>query len=288
MNDNASLKIWQTLQPMVRKEVAKGTESSVKSKKMVVTTAFNTATKTVGVKEAFGKEIQVPVAGTINPSSLTVGTAVWVVALHGSWSNAMVWMRGDGETGYQYLNATDTAYNSERVGGKTVSDLMLMMYPVGSVYISVNNVSPAQLFGGTWEQIEDTFLLAAGNTYAAGTTGGEATHTLTVDEMPSHNHNLGVKTASVASGSNYSRLDSSFTSASDDVIADTGGGQAHNNMPPYLAVYMWKRVPDPVVVTVDGNGNATISGTDIVVDANGNATTTAQMTVDENGNAMLG
>ena len=255
MNDNASLKIWQTLQPMVRKEVAKGTESSVKSKKMVVTTAFNAATKTVGVKEAFGKEIQVPVAGTINPSSLTVGTAVWVVALHGSWSNAMVWMRGDGETGYQYLSATDTVYNSERVGGRTVSELMLIMYPVGSVYISTNDASPAALFGGTWERLEDRFLLGAGTTYEAGTTGGESTHTITVDEMPMHNHGLGVKTTSVASGSNYSRLDSSFSSTSDDVIADTGGGQAHNNMPPYLTVYMWKRVADPSEGNSAENGN---------------------------------
>lgn len=97
MSDNASLKIWQTLQPMVRKEVAKGTESSVKSKKMVVTTAYNASTKTVGVTEAFGKEIQVPVAGMINPDRLLVGTSVWVIALHGSWSNAMVCMLGDGQ-----------------------------------------------------------------------------------------------------------------------------------------------------------------------------------------------
>lgn len=97
MSDNASLKIWQTLQPMVRKEVSKGTESSVKSKKMVVTTAYNASTKTVGVTEAFGKEIQVPVAGMINPDRLLVGTSVWVIALHGSWSNAMVCMLGDGQ-----------------------------------------------------------------------------------------------------------------------------------------------------------------------------------------------
>lgn len=97
MSENASLKIWQTLQPMVRKEVAKGTESSVKSKKMVVTTAYNTSTKTVGVTEAFGKEIQVPVAGMINPDRLRVGTSVWVIALHGSWSNAIVCMLGDGQ-----------------------------------------------------------------------------------------------------------------------------------------------------------------------------------------------
>lgn len=100
MSDNASLRIWQALQPMIRKEITKGTESSVKSKKMVVTTAYNTTTRTVGVTEAFGSEIQVPVAGGVNPNSLTVGRAVWVIALHGSWSNAMVCMFGDGTNGY--------------------------------------------------------------------------------------------------------------------------------------------------------------------------------------------
>lgn len=104
MSENASLKIWQTIQPMVRKEIARGTESSVKSKKMVVTTAYDATTKTVGVTEAFGKEIQVPASETINPNSLTVGTAVWVVALHGSWSNAIVLMLGDGGTGTGVLD----------------------------------------------------------------------------------------------------------------------------------------------------------------------------------------
>lgn len=109
MSENASLKIWQTLQPMVRKEIAKGTESSIKSKKMVVTTAFNASTKTVGVTEAFGTEIQAPVAGMINPNSLTVGAAVWVIALHGNWSNAIVWMLGDGNVG---------EINAQTLGGK--------------------------------------------------------------------------------------------------------------------------------------------------------------------------
>lgn len=109
MSENASLKIWQTLQPMVRKEIAKGTESSIKSKKMVVTTAFNESTKTVGVTEAFGTEIQAPVAGMVNPNSLTVGAAVWVIALHGNWSNAIVWMLGDGNVG---------EINAQTLGGK--------------------------------------------------------------------------------------------------------------------------------------------------------------------------
>ena len=61
-------------------------------------------------------------------------------------------------------------------------------YPVGSIYLSVNNTNPSELFGGTWERIKDKFLLASGDTYSNGSTGGSATHTLTTNEMPSHKH----------------------------------------------------------------------------------------------------
>lgn len=70
------------------------------------------------------------------------------------------------------------------------SDLLDLVYPIGSIYISVSTVSPSELLGGTWEQIKDTFLLSAGDIYSAGESGGEAEHTLTIDEMPSHNHQL--------------------------------------------------------------------------------------------------
>ena len=65
---------------------------------------------------------------------------------------------------------------------------MFGAFPIGSIYLSVNSTSPASLFGGTWEKIKDKFLLASGDTYSAGATGGEATHTLTIEEMPSHSH----------------------------------------------------------------------------------------------------
>ena len=68
------------------------------------------------------------------------------------------------------------------------NNLVDLIYPVGSIYMSVNNVSPAVFIGGIWTQIKDTFLLTAGDKYSAGSTGGEATHTLIKDEMPSHSH----------------------------------------------------------------------------------------------------
>lgn len=141
------------------------------------------------------------------------------------------------------------------------------VYPVGAVYISADSTSPASLFGGTWERIQDTFLLAAGSTYAAGATGGEATHTLTENEIASHKHYLSLRNAEgAAGGAGFVPADSKafrsivwngggisptgtggFTDrAATDVsdwtfIENTGGGQAHNNMPPYKAVYVWKR-----------------------------------------------
>lgn len=60
------------------------------------------------------------------------------------------------------------------------------IYPIGSIYMSVNSTNPSQIFGGTWEQIKDRFLLACGNTYSNGATGGEANHILTIAETPTH------------------------------------------------------------------------------------------------------
>ena len=65
---------------------------------------------------------------------------------------------------------------------------ILSFYPVGSIYMTTMNTSPATIFGGTWQQIEDKFLLCAGTSHAAGTTGGSAAHTLTTTEMPEHTH----------------------------------------------------------------------------------------------------
>ena len=134
-----------------------------------------------------------------------------------------------------------------------LKELLDIMYPVGSIYFSVNSTNPANLFGGTWTQIKDRFLLCWGSSYANGATGGEATHTLTSSEMPSHNHTMrvvkdvagtssdgGLPKANNSQGNNYGW--SSWGPASgDNAINNTGGSGAHNNMPPYLAVCVWKR-----------------------------------------------
>lgn len=126
--------------------------------------------------------------------------------------------------------------------------LINLIYPIGSIYLSVNSTSPQQLFGGEWEQIKDKFLLSAGDTYSSGSEGGEATHTLTVEEMPSHNHSLSdpIDKNSIKLGSMTGDANWALTKRAADYdyslgTNSAGGGVAHNNMPPYLTVYMWKR-----------------------------------------------
>lgn len=150
-----------------------------------------------------------------------------------------------------------------QVGGKTLLD---MVYPVGSIYLSVSGTDPQTLFGGTWARLEDVFLLAAGAKHPAGSTGGEEMHTLTVGEMPSHGNHLmqGRMYQELAdNASNDSSYRSNTLYLGKNAFASTGnfnrgwkdwnggemypagtlkgGGNPHNNMPPYLAVYTWKR-----------------------------------------------
>lgn len=124
-------------------------------------------------------------------------------------------------------------------------NILSKVYPVGSIYMSLSSTDPKTLFGGTWERLKDRFLLAAGDRYSAGATGGEATHTLTKDEMPSHNHYAAINGGTDSYGQNRTTIGSFANKAQgysdSSTIFATGGGNAHNNMPPYLAVYMWKR-----------------------------------------------
>lgn len=124
------------------------------------------------------------------------------------------------------------------------SAIVNIVYPVGSIYMSVNNTSPATLFGGTWVQMKNQFLIGAGGTYSLGSTGGEATHRLTIAEMPSHNHlaTSSGKVVNISSGSGYTiPVANDYGSTSSIYTGSTGGGGAHNNMPPYIAVNIWKR-----------------------------------------------
>ena len=134
-----------------------------------------------------------------------------------------------------------------QVGGKSLLD---MVYPVGSIYLSVSGTDPQTLFGGTWARLEDVFLLAAGAKHAAGSTGGEESHILTEPEIAPHKHAMayGPESSASSTGFPYGIAAGSATNsaggrgyASNLGTFSAGGGQPHNNMPPYLAVYTWKR-----------------------------------------------
>ena len=155
-------------------------------------------------------------------------------------------------------------------GNGAWASLIDMVYPVGSIYMSTQSTSPATLFGGTWQALENRFLVGAGDDYTAGVTGGEATHTLTASELPQHTHwangttqaengdwmiakvkstsssgvlPVAAGTDRIAPATNY---DSESSWGNVDLATQTGGvsvavGTAHNNLPPYLPVYMWER-----------------------------------------------
>ena len=153
-------------------------------------------------------------------------------------SNANIKINSDVKVGKMSLKEIDD----------TVSTLFDLIYPVGSIYYTNNaNFSPNVSFNGTWEQIKDVFLLAAGDTYVGGTSGGEATHKLTVNEMPSHKHQIKTNNDdwnNSAGGGNYGTTHDGANSwyNTNWYTENSGGNAAHNNMPPYIVVYVWKRV----------------------------------------------
>ena len=164
-----------------------------------------------------------------------------------------------------------TSKNSNNEIDKT--KILNFVYPVGSIYISVNATSPSTLFGGTWEQIQERFLLGVSGNYPVNSTGGEVNHTLNETEIPWHYHSFSGETNTTGShvhtgnsletyspsasntkdflrpiNNSYSYAGIQIMNAAGDHhhsfsgnTAGVGGSMAHNNMPPYVAVYMWKR-----------------------------------------------
>lgn len=127
--------------------------------------------------------------------------------------------------------------------GKTdLTGIMSVVYPVGSIYISVNSTNPSTLFGGTWQEIQGKFLLGRDSSHKAGSTGGEFNHTLTVNEMPSHSHTKTCGSEIAPYESNTIATGSTVHGSRVYSTDSVGGGKSHNNTPPYLAVYIWKRV----------------------------------------------
>ncbi len=149
-----------------------------------------------------------------------------------------------------------------KINGVSISSL----YPVGSIYLSVNDTNPSTFFGGTWERIQDKFLLAAGSSYQAGTAGGSETHKHTI---AAHSHGISKLFAKIHNTAGKFRIQRKQTSnySTDVYVASNAGyvevkndntygteigGSIDNSdilttndgssMPPFLAVYVWKRI----------------------------------------------
>lgn len=106
-------------------------------------------------------------------------------------ANSVAWNNVSGKpSSYTPSSHThDDRYYTESEINTKLSNLLLQIYPVGSIYISASSTNPGTLFGGTWKALDQgRVLIGANSTYAAGTTGGEFTHTITTSEMPSHTH----------------------------------------------------------------------------------------------------
>ena len=131
-------------------------------------------------------------------------------------------------------------------------------FPVGTILMTATNTNPGTYIGGTWTAIEGKFLLAQSNSHPAGETGGSENVTLTAANLPAHRHlimNNNPADSTPTSGNTLARYDRSFgaregeyyslnTNSGEAVwgrTSATGSGTAHNNMPPYVAVYVWKR-----------------------------------------------
>ena len=141
-------------------------------------------------------------------------------------------------------------------------------YPIGSIYVSTNSTNPSTLFGGTWTQIEDRFLLASGTNYNIGTTVGESSVTLTANQSGirahghgmahthNHRHQVGSKEWSTGTGNDSGRIttnnrttgykytdynDQASSKSTTDNNTAQNASEAHNNMPPYLVVSVWER-----------------------------------------------
>ncbi len=154
-----------------------------------------------------------------------------------------------------FSNINDDVYVS--IFEKLRDNVLESAYPIGSFYWSSEPTNPEILFGGSWEPVKDVFLLASGDEHAAGITGGESVHMLTASEMPKHSHKFKGDYASggtnftvpAKNGTGWTSINANGGSYFPAHWANStwgttisGSSMAHNNMPPFLAAYCFKRV----------------------------------------------
>lgn len=149
-----------------------------------------------------------------------------------------------------YTNATTSADGLMSKGDKAKLDsIFAKIYPVGSIYMSVNSTSPATLFGGTWTQLKDRFLVGAGSSYSNGATGGATTHSHGAGSLISDVHVDGSSVYVKQSSSTFEATHARYQEGGKTIEGKWGSNAAvvegstasASSLPPYLAVYMWKR-----------------------------------------------
>ena len=137
--------------------------------------------------------------------------------------------------------------------GDNIENIMLSIYPVGSIYMSVVNTDPSTLFGGTWEvwgagRVPVCVNTTDENFNSVEKTGGEKTHVLTLSEMPRHFHTMdsavSIKDSIVSNDTGLYQGSGAITFTTIGKVVktdDAGEGIGHNNLQPYITCYMWKR-----------------------------------------------
>lgn len=188
---------------------------------------------------------------TFTPSVSSEGVLSWTND-KGKTNPASVNIKGPKGDAFTYADFTSAQLEALRgpKGDKGDPLSVLEAYPIGSIYISTNATSPATLFGGNWDEIHGAFLFANSALHKAGEIGGEEEHVLKEKEIPIHYHDEYVGNdggdGSVPEGyygfTSIACISKNTYWAKGSKTSEAGGGQAHNNMPPYLSVYMWQRV----------------------------------------------
>lgn len=218
MSFSQSDELRRAITPFLENLIKENTRECFRLHKAVVVTAPNSTTKLCEVR-LVGQTTTLSLPYSTYVQNASVGDAVWVATTYNSWRNAIVFISIDFK----------------------VSTTKVVPYPVGSIYMSTNSTSPASIFGGVWLSIKDKFLYAVGTEHSSPMqSGGAKTHTLTIDELPSHTHDLLANngtggTVGVAGGT---RTGTGFTASTNEA----GGGQPFSIMPPYITVYMWRRI----------------------------------------------
>ena len=130
---------------------------------------------------------------------------------------------------------------------ENIKEMFNLIYPVGSIYLSVKNTNPGTLFGGTWNswgagRVPVGVNASDSSFNTVEKTGGEKTHTLTESEMPAHRHRTAIDFGGSETLDNYGAYGYNSSSRYYNLTSVAGGSQAHNNLQPYITCYMWKRI----------------------------------------------